>query len=363
MKPLASTDSNEKMKGDDEMEYNQLGDSHYWIRSLPKKGEIMTLGKLSQYSNKITCEMTCTDRQFIEIEFEGKISQAHVSGGMRIFNQSLKIDSVQFKPYKIRVLIPTDIDQVRVVFENYNILEGVVELKNIKLTLTDKIGVQRGTIRYIAHRGLSDLAPENTMPSFALASRLGYEFVETDVATTLDGEWVLLHDDRIDRTSTGSGKIADLTLSEVRTYDFGVKKGTEFLGTPIPTFEEFICFCATAGLHPYIELKKHGDIELIYKLVHVVLNYELDVTWISFSFEHLKKISELTNRGARCGFLSVLNETSIEQVKTLGERVFIDCQFHTATKDLVAVARKNKVSVECFTVDQLEDVRHLIKIG
>ena len=71
-----------------------------------------------------------------------------------------------------------------------------------------------------AHRGASRMAPENTLEAFALAQRLGADGIELDVQLSCDGHLVVIHDDTIDRTSNGSGAVADLTLAELRAFSY-----------------------------------------------------------------------------------------------------------------------------------------------
>jgi len=73
----------------------------------------------------------------------------------------------------------------------------------------------------IAHRGASAYAPENTRAAFDLAIKMGSSMIETDVQRTRDGELVLIHDDLVDRTSDGSGPVADHTLDELSQLDVG----------------------------------------------------------------------------------------------------------------------------------------------
>ena len=73
----------------------------------------------------------------------------------------------------------------------------------------------------IAHRGLSGRYPENTMPAFQAAIDLGVERVEIDLHMTKDQQLVVMHDDSVNRTSNGSGKIKDFTLEELKQLDVG----------------------------------------------------------------------------------------------------------------------------------------------
>ena len=91
-----------------------------------------------------------------------------------------------------------------------------------------------------AHRGWSAVYPENTMEAFKAAVELNVDQIETDVRITKDGELVLMHDAKVDRTTDGTGKVCDMTLAELKALDAGIKKGEQFRGARVPTFVEFM---------------------------------------------------------------------------------------------------------------------------
>lgn len=95
------------------------------------------------------------------------------------------------------------------------------------------------------HRGANRYAPENTVPAFAKAIRLGVDFVEFDVRTTSDGKFYLLHDSTLDGKTDGHGPIANAPASVVAALSAGVKFGPQFARLGLPTFEEFLT--ATEG--------------------------------------------------------------------------------------------------------------------
>ena len=74
-----------------------------------------------------------------------------------------------------------------------------------------------------AHQGLSLACPENTLPAFAAAMGAGAHEIEFDVQTSRDGVLVVCHDDSVDRTTDGRGKVAELTWGEIRTLDAGIR--------------------------------------------------------------------------------------------------------------------------------------------
>src|SRR5690625_794500 len=71
----------------------------------------------------------------------------------------------------------------------------------------------------MGHRGARFEAPENTVPGFRYAVGLGLSAVEFDVRLTKDDELVIIHDDTVDRTTNGAGRVADMTLSELQSLD------------------------------------------------------------------------------------------------------------------------------------------------
>lgn len=89
-----------------------------------------------------------------------------------------------------------------------------------------------------AHRGDVAHAPENTLPAFALAVEKGAPMIEFDVHLSKDGRMVIIHDDTVDRTTDGTGKVSDLTFDELRALDAGSWFDEKFKGTRIPTLRE-----------------------------------------------------------------------------------------------------------------------------
>ncbi|MCH7669281.1 MAG: hypothetical protein IIC71_08820 [Acidobacteria bacterium] len=92
----------------------------------------------------------------------------------------------------------------------------------------------------IAHRGNSGPLPENTLRAIESAVDLGVDMIEVDVRMTKDDVAVLLHDARVDDTTSGSGFVAELTLAELRTLDAGSWRGDEFADELIPTLDEVL---------------------------------------------------------------------------------------------------------------------------
>jgi len=118
-----------------------------------------------------------------------------------------------------------------------------------------RAGDASGLPRVIAHRGASAAAPENTLVALRRAKELGAAWVEFDVKLTGDGVPVLFHDDRLERTTNGRGRVVDARLEEIRQLDAGAWFDPAFSGERVPTLEAALALCAGLGLGINLELK------------------------------------------------------------------------------------------------------------
>jgi glycerophosphoryl diester phosphodiesterase len=128
----------------------------------------------------------------------------------------------------------------------------------------------------ISHRGEHLRRPENTIPAFEEAIRVGADFIEVDVRTTSDGKLVLSHDGTVDRCTNGHGEVAKMTFEEIRALDAGIKRGEEFAGTKVPTFDEVLDL-ARGHIGVYVDVKDVSAKDLVKHIVdhgmadHVVI--------------------------------------------------------------------------------------------
>lgn len=107
----------------------------------------------------------------------------------------------------------------------------------------------------VAHRGASARAPENTLAAFREAIRLGADAIELDVQLSADGVPMVIHDDTVDRTTDGRGRVAALVSRDLRRLDAGAWFSARFRGERIPTLEEALeCARGRCGLN--IEIKE-----------------------------------------------------------------------------------------------------------
>jgi glycerophosphoryl diester phosphodiesterase len=101
----------------------------------------------------------------------------------------------------------------------------------------------RHRVAVIAHRGGTSLAPENTLAAFRRAAELGVDYVEIDVRATRDGRLVLMHDRTVDRTTDGTGAVADLDYAAITSLHAGGSFAPAFAGERVPTLDDALRLC------------------------------------------------------------------------------------------------------------------------
>ncbi len=118
---------------------------------------------------------------------------------------------------------------------------AVVEARVARVVRVEKNGqpfYEWPGIVAVGHRGTVHQAPENTLAAIRKAIEFGVDLIEIDVRETADGHLVILHDATVDRTTDGTGPVAELTLEQVKKLDAGSWFGVEFAGERIPTLDE-----------------------------------------------------------------------------------------------------------------------------
>lgn len=218
----------------------------------------------------------------------------------------------------------------------------------------------------IAHRGASAYAPENTMISFNKAVEMDAGGIELDVQLSKDGHVVVIHDEQIDRTSNGKGWVKDLTLEELKAYDFGGWFSKEYKDERISTLDEILSrFKSWHGIIN-IEIKNglviYPDIEK--KVVEVVKRYNAQNRTIISSFNHysLMRVKEFLPQ-VRIGLLYVADLINPWQyAKNLGVYA-IHPLFYSLTSDIVSDSIANGIKINTYTVDKPETIKSLAVMG
>src|SRR5262252_9838977 len=115
--------------------------------------------------------------------------------------------------------------------------------------------------RIIGHRGGGMLAPENTLAGFRKASAMGFGAVEFDVMLTADGIPILIHDETLDRTTSGRGAVSSALYAKIADLDAGAWFGPQHRGERVPRFEDAGRLCIELGLWANVEIKPAAGFE------------------------------------------------------------------------------------------------------
>lgn len=174
--------------------------------------------------------------------------------------------------------------------------------------------------KIFAHRGSKGTHPENTLPAFREAVRVGADGIELDVQLTKDQELVVIHDNDVDRTTDGTGEITDFTLSEIKQLDAGSWFKPEFSGERIPTFVEVLTCLQEEGFTGILNIevktdeKEYPGIEA--KVIECLNQQEwsFQVAYSSFNFSTLENLAELDPTREICHIMYA-KQSEIEMVK------------------------------------------------
>lgn len=219
--------------------------------------------------------------------------------------------------------------------------------------------------QYVAHRGLTAIYPENTMLSYEKATAYPIDMLEIDVHMTKDGQLVLIHDDTINRTSNGTGAIKDMTLAELRQYDYGSWKGEAFRGLDIPLFSDVLNLANATGLTLLIELKKPKQYPgIVTAILDAIETHDVPSEQIilqSFDHEAIREIKCQTTQYA-LGYL--LSYTTYQHqrpdlVQMAKEVQFANPNYLLIDDEFMKVAHEHGLTVLPYTVNDRDVIDNL----
>ncbi len=216
----------------------------------------------------------------------------------------------------------------------------------------------------IGHRGAAGEAPENTLAGLRCAHSFGCQWVEFDVRITADGEPVLLHDDRLERTTNGQGKVRELPLAAIRRFNAGAWFDPLFACEPVPTLTEVIGVLSELGLGANIELKSERRDAVTTALA---VTKVLSQSWpshlpaplvSSFSVEAVEVARDYAPAFARGLLIRTVTAARIRRAAALGCTT-INVDHRCLRPAIVAELREAGYSVMAYTVNDAARAREL----
>lgn len=210
-------------------------------------------------------------------------------------------------------------------------------------------------VRFSLHRGAGRYAPENTLPAFEKAIRLGADFVEFDLRTTRDGEVFLLHDGKLDRTTDGTGSISEATAEAVRKLSAGVKFSRALAPVRVPSFDDFLR-AVGQRVELYVDAKAIAPEVLVATLErHGVL----DRAVVYQQPEYLRRLKTLAPRLRRMPPLRALAD--LDALAKNVEPFSVDVDWSILSADLVARCHALGIQVFSDALDEHDRVEDHLK--
>ncbi len=216
-----------------------------------------------------------------------------------------------------------------------------------------------------AHRGFSGEYPENTMLAFRKAVEAGADGIELDVHFTKDKEVVVIHDEKIDRTTDGTGEVESYTYEEISEFNACGRFGGKYEFQRIPTLREYFEFVAPIdGFMTNIELKtginEYTGIEKA--VLDIVDEFSLRSRIIISSFNHFSvQRFKAAAPDVKCGFLESSRIIDFGAYAKMYGIEYIHPLYKCLTPDVFSEVYSNGIGINTWTVNDEESVRFLIE--
>jgi len=246
-------------------------------------------------------------------------------------------------------------------------LLAVVASAGDRPTTIDEFYDTQARTRVIAHRGFSGAAPENTIAAVRAAVEINADMVEIDVTLTSDGHIVVIHDEILDRTTSGSGKVSDFTRAELQQLDAGAWFAPEFAGERIPSLDAVLDEIEDRILLN-VEIKSEAvERGIVAKVASAIQRQRMEDQVVVSSFS--PTALEQMHTEAPEIRTAVLYNTSfhkgqdaVEIVDGLGASVF-NIKRQRLNKKMLHRCREHDIPVGLYTVNKPRRMRRLVKKG
>ena len=220
----------------------------------------------------------------------------------------------------------------------------------------------------IAHRGASAVAPENTLAAFELAHQASADGIELDVMLCKDNQLVVIHDDTVDRTTNGSGRVRDMTYAELEELDVGSHFSADFVGEKIPLLTQ-VYELLGKKLLINVELKNYATPfdDLTAKVIELTEKFNLVDSIILSSFNpiNLSKARRI-NRNIRLGLLTAPGKPGKILRSRVG-RIFpydaLHPHYSDTNSNLIQYMHQINRHVNVWTVDDPDELLRLKALG
>lgn len=227
------------------------------------------------------------------------------------------------------------------------------------------VGTAEDPVYLTAHRGVNALAPENSLPSFEEAVNNGYYSAECDIQLTKDNKWVVIHNAEVDDRFCQFGKIADLTLEELKTFSYCWGPNLwKYKDSRIPTLEEYLDVFVGTDTRPQIEIGIE-NYDMLDTIVEAINDRDLDnqAIILTYNLKQLAAIHELDPDIELWYMVDKMTPEAVAEAKTLGDNVWLSTGYENNTEEDIKYALSQNINFNMFTINNIEDARALYNMG
>ena len=224
----------------------------------------------------------------------------------------------------------------------------------------------------IAHRGWSGAYPENTLIGMREAIKLGCDMVEFDVGLTRDRKIIIIHDDTLERTTNGAGRVRDWTYKELRALDAGSWFHPRYAGTKLPSLDEILLICKGSNIQVNIEIKKDCWEEELREdgvenlVIETVQKYKATqrVVVSSFHWGFLERIHSLApDIRTALLYLDPLPTLDLDELKQRYGPIAVNPFCRHLTQNFIDRAHDAGIKVFTFTINSYQDMEKYLAMG
>ena len=360
------------------------------VTALKPGTAVITCRVKSQKNKKVICKITVKKKKVTKVKFSFgssllQIGKTYVK--KPIISPSYAYDkSVSYQSANPKIATVNSSGVVTGKSEGRTVItviskDGSMKKASYKVHVIGKI--TKNSTKFIAHRGLSSKAPENTVKAYELAGEAGFWGAETDVRMTKDGKFILMHDDTLKRMCGVNRRPEDMKYKDIRkkriiTGNNYKKYKNLTSATTVASLEEYLKVCKKYNMVPVIEIKmeysKNGiarnsymqgvlkdDMRRLYDETKAIMG-ERPFMFIAFDFKTICQMDEVVGDDPLVTLQHVVKEAKVSNIKSYKARgIELDASYKRNDEQMILHFQESEIPVNLWTVDDKEQVWNFMK--
>ena len=229
--------------------------------------------------------------------------------------------------------------------------------------MQDTIHVKLPGVRMVAHRGVSGLERENTCAAFVAAGNRSYFGVETDIHRTVDGQYIVFHDDNLVRLLGDERVVEEMRFDELRALRLTDLDGNARGDLLLPTLAEYVNICKKYDKDCVLEIKNHFEPEDIDNVIAIIrgIGWLERTIFISFDLPNMLCIRERLPQQRAQYLVSTFGEDLLSILTQ--NHLDLDIKYSSLSAEQVRACHEAGIKVNVWTVNEAADAERLAGYG